>query len=68
MEKETGHVKWFDDAKGFGFISGKGDKDIFVHYSVINAPGRKTLHEGDEVSFSLKEGERGLSACDVEVI
>ena len=69
MKKETGSVKWFNDTKGFGFISCNREKDVFVHYSAINAAtGRKTLHEGDEVSFTIKEGERGPSAYDVELI
>ena len=68
MSKETGNVKWFDDAKGFGFIEQENREDIFVHYSEINGTGRKTLHEGERVQFSMKQGERGKCAADVDVI
>lgn len=61
----TGTVKWFDAAKGYGFISGEDGKDIFVHFSAIQAEGYKSLAEGDKVEFELKENERGKQADKV---
>lgn len=61
----TGTVKWFNDAKGFGFISQDGGKDVFVHYSVINAEGHKTLKEGQKVTMKVTDGAKGLQAEDV---
>ena len=61
----TGTVKWFDAAKGYGFISGEDGKDIFVHFSAIIAEGYKSLAEGDKVEFELKENERGKQADKV---
>ncbi len=60
-----GVVKWFNDAKGFGFIEHESGKDVFVHYSVIEWDGFKTLKDGEEVSYELKEGEKGLHAARV---
>lgn len=64
---EIGRVKWFSDTKGYGFIitDEKPDVDIFVHYSVINEDGFKSLHEGQPVSFELNEGPKGLYASNV---
>jgi CspA family cold shock protein len=62
----TGKVKWFNDAKGFGFIEqGNGGKDIFVHFSAIQDEGFKTLREGQEVSFDVVEGPKGPQATNV---
>jgi cold shock protein len=69
MSKETGHVKWFNDEKGFGFISREnGDDDVFVHFSSINGDGRKTLMEGQRVEFTVDKSPRGLQARDVETV
>ncbi|HRQ63975.1 MAG TPA: cold-shock protein [Xanthomonadaceae bacterium] len=65
----TGTVKWFNDAKGFGFIApeGGGD-DIFVHFSAISANGFRTLKEGEKVSFEVVEGPKGSQAAGVQVV
>lgn len=61
-----GKVKWFSNTKGYGFIQADGsDKDIFVHYSSIQAEGYKSLKEGDPVEFSLVDGPKGLKAENV---
>ena len=60
-----GAVKWFNDAKGFGFIEHNTGKDVFVHYSVIQSEGFKTLKDGEEVEYELKEGPKGLHALKV---
>ncbi len=60
-------VKWFNDAKGFGFIEYNEGEDIFVHYSAIKADGYKTLSEGQEVSFNLISTTKGYQAQNVEV-
>lgn len=64
-ELYRGTVKWFNDAKGFGFIEHTSGKDVFVHYSVIEWDGFKTLKDGEEVNYELKEGEKGLHAAKV---
>ena len=60
-----GKVKWFNPKKGYGFIAGEDGKDIFVHYASISGDGYKTLNEGDDVSFEVVEGEKGLRAENV---
>lgn len=66
MEKEQGVVKWFDERKGYGFISRKsGDGDIFVHHSAITGEGFKTLNEGDRVEFVVTQGQKGPAAGEV---
>lgn len=63
--KERGVVKWFNDAKGFGFIEHSSGQDVFVHYSVIEWDGFKTLKDGEEVHYELVEGDKGLHAAKV---
>ncbi|AKJ42254.1 transcription antiterminator/RNA stability regulator CspE [Pragia fontium] len=66
MSKKTGHVKWFNESKGFGFITPTdGSKDVFVHFSAIVNDGFKTLAEGQHVEFSIQDSPRGPSAADV---
>ena len=64
--RETGTVKWFDEKKGFGFITrDNGGKDVFVHYSSIVGDGFKNLHEGERVEFSVTETQKGWNATAV---
>ena len=64
-ERIIGTVKWFNDEKGFGFIEHESGRDVFVHYSVIETEGFKTLKDGEAVSYSLAEGDKGLHAARV---
>jgi len=66
-EQNVGKVKWFNDEKGFGFIEREGEKDVFVHYSAIVMPagGRKTIKEGQKVTFEIIQGKKGLEAANV---
>jgi CspA family cold shock protein len=66
MSATTGKVKWFNEKKGYGFITAADGKDIFVHYSAILSDGFKTLSEGQEVKFDCEEGVKGLIAKNVE--
>ena len=61
----TGHVKWFNNAKGYGFIIQEGGPEVFVHYSAIQGDGYKTLNEGDEVTFEISESDKGPQATNV---
>ncbi|HEX7918383.1 MAG TPA: cold-shock protein [Gemmatimonadales bacterium] len=64
----TGTVKWFNDAKGFGFIAQEGGKDVFVHHTAINADGFRSLKEGERVEFDIVEGPKGLQAANVRKV
>jgi CspA family cold shock protein len=61
----TGTVKWFNDAKGFGFISQEGGEDVFVHHTAIQMEGFRTLKEGQKVEFDVVQGPKGLQAANV---
>ncbi|MCJ7785902.1 MAG: cold-shock protein [Desulfobacterales bacterium] len=63
-----GRVKWFNEKKGFGFISKDDGNDVFVHFSAIKRDGFKSLDEGDEVEFEVSQGPKGLQATDVVVL
>jgi len=63
----TGTVKWFNDSKGFGFITpDEGGEDIFAHFSAINMPGFKTLKEGQRVTFEVANGPKGKQAANIQ--
>ena len=64
----TGTVKWFNDAKGFGFITQESGEDVFVHFSAIQAQGFKSLAEGDKVEFEVTKGPKGLQAANVRKV
>ena len=66
--KTTGTVKWFNDAKGFGFITTEGGEDVFVHFSAIQAQGFRSLAEGANVEFEITRGPKGLQAANVNLI
>ena len=65
---EQGTVKWFNDAKGFGFISRQNGEDVFVHFSAIQSNGFRSLQEGQHVSFDVKRGAKGWQAENVQVL
>ncbi len=65
MPRHTGTVKWFNDAKGFGFIQREGGPDVFVHFSAIESSGFKSLVEGDKVEFEIVDGQKGPQAANV---
>ena len=67
-EKTTGTVKWFNEAKGFGFIERESGPDVFAHFRAITGSGFKTLLEGQKVEFTVTEGEKGPQADDISVI
>jgi CspA family cold shock protein len=64
----NGIVKWFDDRKGYGFIEQEDGTDVFVHHSGINATGFKSLSEGDNVTFTVEQGQKGPAAVNVTKI
>ncbi len=63
--KEQGVVKWFNGAKGYGFIQRSTGEDVFVHFSAIQADGYRSLNEGESVEFEVQQGPKGLNAVDV---
>lgn len=65
MARISGTVKWFNDAKGFGFIQREGGPDVFVHFSAIQSNGFKSLAEGDKVEFEIVDGQKGPQAANV---
>ena len=65
MTRHTGTVKWFNDAKGFGFIQQENGPDVFVHFSAISAEGFKSLSENDKVEFEITQGPKGPQAANV---
>lgn len=64
-ERVTGTVKWFNSSKGYGFLAQENGPDVFVHYSAIQGEGYHTLEEGQEVEFSIEQGQKGLQATNV---
>jgi len=67
-QRTTGTVKWFNNEKGYGFITVEGAQDVFVHYSAIQGGGYKSLNEGDRVEFEITEGQKGKQASSVVVL
>ena len=65
-DRQTGTVKWFNDAKGFGFITQDGGPDLFVHFRSIQGTGFKSLQEGQKVTFKVVQGQKGLQADEVQ--
>lgn len=61
-----GTVKWFNDHKGYGFITAEGETDVYVHFSAIEGNGFRTLHEGDQVEFEIRSSTRGTEAANVQ--
>ena len=67
MSRTSGTVKWFNDAKGFGFITTEGGEDVFVHFTAIQGNGFRTLAEGAAVEFDVQQGPKGLQAANVTI-
>jgi CspA family cold shock protein len=68
VQMASGTVKWFNDAKGFGFISQEGGEDVFVHHTAIQTEGFRSLQEGQKVEFEVKRGPKGLQAANVRPV
>ena len=68
MSTSIGHVKWFNESKGFGFLEQENGKDVLVHSSAISGAGFKTLKEGQKVQFTVEDGDKGLQAVNVELL
>jgi CspA family cold shock protein len=65
----TGTVKWFNNAKGYGFVTpDEGEQDVFIHFSAIEMDGYKTLKEGQKIQFDINEGPKGLHAANVQMV
>ena len=64
----SGTVKWFNDEKGYGFVSRENGDDVFVHFTAINAEGRRTLLEGQQVNFEVESGQKGPQASNVTIV
>mgnify|MGYP000751679737 CR=1 FL=1 len=67
-DQVEGTVKWVNDEKGFGFIEREGGKDVFVHYSAINGNGRKSLYEGQKITMTVTDGQKGPQAENVNPV
>jgi cold shock protein len=67
-ERVIGTVKWFNGAKGYGFLAREGGEDVFVHFSAIQGDGYRNLEEGQKVEFSIENGPKGLQAANVKVM
>lgn len=68
MTTTTGTVKWFNDAKGYGFIEQESGPDVFAHFNAIVGTGRKTLHEGQKVEFTVTQGQKGPQAENIVAV
>ncbi len=67
-QMEQGTIKWFSDAKGYGFISRDQGDDVFVHYTAIQADGFRSLRDGQRVEFNVEQGPKGLQAVQVRIV
>jgi CspA family cold shock protein len=67
-ERVVGTVKWFNGAKGYGFLARDGGEDVFVHFSAIEGDGFRNLEEGQKVEFSIEKGPKGLQAANVKIV
>lgn len=67
-DRQTGTVKWFNESKGYGFITRDNGPDVFVHFRAISGSGFRTLNEGQQVSFRIEQGPKGLQAAEVNAL